>query len=772
MFGRVIKICIYACLLFTVGIFIYGQFLVKNESLYASESEPYDAVWSYTDPSGVTKQYRYGEGFSVKDVDDVVLTTKLPDEIPDGSCLFLLSGKDLDAYIDGELRNSYRLSYSEFGRNVKAMWIPITLRRTDVGKELTVVRPGYWLDEFYPGEVYIGNRLGFAMRLIQENLFIIFFGFAIIAMGSVIAVVCIVQYARERAVSPLWYLSLGVLAGAVWLVLDSYTYPLFFQNYFIDGITGYLVIMLIPYPFMAYIDSIIHRRHHLDYYLMSVLILVDFVTLTLLDFLGIADFTETMLISNVITAFVAVYCVVVIIFDTFIKGHRENTLIAVGFSGFALMSIAEVVHVNRPVHTNDGAFVAAGLLVLLIIAVIQEVWHASSLRADTLEAQNANRAKSTFLANMSHEIRTPINAILGMDELILREDTSEKVKEYAENIKSAGGTLLEIISDVLDFSKIEQGRMDIVNAEYDTRQLLSGIITMISVKADDKGLGFIKDISADIPSKLIGDEKRIREVMINLLDNAVKYTPKGSVTFTVKSEPAEDDGIKLKILVKDTGIGIKEEDRDKLFERFERVDLSSTASIEGTGLGLSIASNLVRLMGGTIECSSVYGSGSEFSVIIPQTVTDRTPIGDITKRQPAKAGGAEEAGSLSGVRVLVVDDSKMNLKVAGGLLKVLGAEVTLCTSGAEMIEEIKDSIYDVILLDHMMPEMDGIEALKKTRDLAGNLNPSTPYIALTANAVVGAREMYIENGFSDYLSKPMKIEELAKVIRANLKNRS
>ena len=769
-YDLIIKICIFLCILFTVSVYVYGQFFIKNPSLYASESEPYDAVWSYTDPNGVTKQFKRGESINVKDVDDVVVTTTLPEEISEGNCLFILSGKDLDAYIDGQLRNSYKLSHSVFGRNVKGAWVPITLRKTDAGKELTIVRPNYWLDEFYPSETFIGNRLGFAMRLIHNNFLILFLGFAIITTGTIIALICLLYRIRDKREFPLWYLSLGVLGSAIWLILDNFTYPLFFRNYFVDGIAAYLVIMLVPFPFLAYINSLLEYRYRPIYYVFCILIILDFSTLTLLHLADIADFSDTMLFSNIIAVLVALHCIGVLIYDTFVKGHRENTFIVIGFGIFVLECIAEVIHLNLPLHTNDGAFIAGGLLILLIFAVAQEVRRISVMRAETIEAQKANRAKTTFLANMSHEIRTPINAILGMDELILREDTDDKVHEYARNIKSAGTALLEIISDVLDFSKIEQGRLEIINEQYDTTELLNNIITMIGVKADEKGLAFEKDISPDIPSKLLGDEKRIREVMINLLGNAVKYTPKGSVSFTVRSGKTDNEHVILDILVKDTGIGIRESDKSRLFKRFERLDHSKTASIEGTGLGLAIASSLVKLMDGSIECNSVYGSGTEFTVRIPQVVIDPAPIGDLSSSSPAKAAvtSDKELADLSGVKVLVVDDSKMNLKVASGLLGILKAAVTTCRSGIEMLDLITETSYDIILLDHMMPEMDGIETLKKAHDLPGSMNTDTPYIALTANAIAGAREMYLKNGFSDYLSKPMKIEELSKVITANL----
>lgn len=766
----VIKICISACLLLTLVLYIYGQFFVHNPSLYANKCELYDAVWSYTDPSGATKQYRVNERFDKKGVTDVVLKTQLPDSIDDGSCLFILTGKDLDAYVDGELRNSYRLSYSPFGRNVKGQWISITLRKSDEGKTLTVVRPNYWLDDFYITETYIGNRLGFAVHLMGDNLFILFLGFSLIIFGMVTTVICLAYRIKRRRDFPLWYLSLGVFAGAIWLLLDSYTYPLFFRNYFIDGITAFLVIMLLPFPFAAYINSLLDKRYRKIYYTLSFLIIANFTIQSILNFTDIADFNTTMPISNTIMGIVAVYCFSVLIYDRFKMGHRENTLVTIGFTLFALLAIIEIIHLNLPVHTNDGAFIAAGLLLLLIFAISHEIVRISELRAETLEAQKANQAKTTFLANMSHEIRTPINAILGMDELILREDTDPKVREYASNIKSAGTALLEIISDVLDFSKIEQGKMEIVESEYDIKTLINSIITMIEVRADEKGLSFIKDISSELPSKLVGDEKRLREVMINLLGNAVKYTPKGSVTFSVSRESTDEQHIILIISVKDTGIGIKESDRSKLFMQFERLDHARTQSIEGTGLGLAISANLIRLMGGTIDCSSTYGEGTEFIVRIPQTVTDSAPIGNINSQKISdQSGSSDEALSdLSGVSVLVVDDSTMNIKVASGLLGILKADVTACKSGAEMLDIIRQKKFDIILLDHMMPVMDGIETLERSRFVENNLNTDTPYIALTANAIAGAREMYLEKGFTDYLSKPMKIEELSAVISSHL----
>ncbi|MBO4375468.1 MAG: response regulator [Lachnospiraceae bacterium] len=767
---KAITMIMCVLMLFSIAVFIYGQFFVKNESHYSNKCELYDAVWSYTGPDGVTRQYNPLDVIDVENDDDVVLSTVLPEKITDGSCLFVNTAKDMDAYVDGELRNSYKLSRSRFGRNVKGMWVAITLRSADAGKTLTIERPGYWLDDFLIGRVYIGNRLGFAVHLINDDLFIIILGFAIVILGTVVTLLCLAYRIMIKRPFPLWFLSMGILGGAIWLLLDSYTYPLFFQNYFIDGIASYLVIMLLPFPFAAYINSLLDNRYSRLYHAVGILTILNFIVISLLHFLDIADFSDTRMFSNIVMGIVGLYCIGVTMYDFFIKKHRENIVIYFGFGVFVLLCMAEIVHLNLKVHTNDGVFVAAGLLILLVVAVTDEVRRIADLRARTVEALNANRAKTTFLANMSHEIRTPINAILGMDELILHEDTSEKVREYASNIRDAGTTLLHIISDVLDFSKIEQGKMEIINEQYDTAHLLSTINTMISVKADEKGLDYIKEISEDLPSKLIGDEKALTEILINLLSNSVKYTNKGKVIFGVRHEAAGSGLVMLIITVKDTGIGIKESDMDRLFGQFERLDHNKTRSIEGTGLGLAITANLTELMGGTIDCRSSYGQGTEFTVRIPQTVADITPIGKLTKEGTAlEEGGTDrDPEGLDGVRILVVDDSIANLKVAEGLLGLLKAEVTTCGSGKEMLELITEKRFDAVLLDHMMPEMDGIETLKRTKTTDGNLNPDTPYIALTANAIAGAREIYINEGFADYLSKPMKLKDLSEVIRKNL----
>lgn len=413
-----------------------------------------------------------------------------------------------------------------------------------------------------------------------------------------------------------------------------------------------------------------------------------------------------------------------------------------------------------------------GLLILMfvvgmvyLLSAEEKVRESDELREAKNLAEQANHAKSDFLANMSHEIRTPINAIMGMNEMVLRESKDESIREYAANIESASKTLLSLINDILDFSKIEAGKMEIVNAPYDTATFFNDVVNMIDVKAKQKQLDFQVDIDSTLPSVLHGDEVRNRQIIVNILNNAVKYTKQGIVKLTVEGI-RESGVVTLKMQVKDSGIGIKKEDMDKLFGGFQRLDLEQNRSIEGTGLGLAITHNLVESMKGRIEVESEYGKGSVFTIFLTQEIIDDTPMGDFKEKFEAAAKqekGYKESFVAPDAKVLVVDDNDMNLAVAKALLKKTDVQVTTCTSGKECLEYIKKEYFDVILLDHMMPEMDGIQTLEKIRQTE-NMCKSVPVIALTANAIVGAKEQYIKAGFSDYLSKPIHGTELEKML--------
>lgn len=389
---------------------------------------------------------------------------------------------------------------------------------------------------------------------------------------------------------------------------------------------------------------------------------------------------------------------------------------------------------------------------------------------DSAEAAiNAGKAKSRFLAQMSHEIRTPINAVLGMNEMILRESSDENILEYSENIQAAGKTLLSIINSILDFSKIDEGKMKIISVKYDIVSLINNLVNSIYERAKSKSLELVIDVDENLPSGLFGDDVRITQVLINLLTNAVKYTEKGKIIFSVKDGGRDNNSIFIDFAVQDTGIGIKQEDMGKLFESFERIDEKVNRNIEGTGLGISIVSRLLAMMNSELKVESVYGEGSTFSFRLKQLIVDSEPIGNYSKRLAKTIKNDNNTSSLYApeAKILVVDDNEMNLKVAKNLLKLNAIIPDVAFSGEEAIELIRKKNYHVIFLDHMMPKMDGLETLAKIKQ-ENLLTHNSKIIALTANAVSGAREFYLNAGFDDYLSKPIEIPSLEEKLKKYL----
>ena len=384
------------------------------------------------------------------------------------------------------------------------------------------------------------------------------------------------------------------------------------------------------------------------------------------------------------------------------------------------------------------------------------------------EAEAANMAKSSFLANMSHEIRTPINAILGMNEMILREEKDPAIRGYAGNIQASGNSLLSIVSDVLDISKIESGKLEIIPVDYEVNSLISDCCNMAAGRAKAKELELLVECADNVPMKLCGDETHIRQIIMNLLTNAVKYTEKGTVKLIVSGR-FTDGGFVLYVDVSDTGIGIAEENLPQLFTQFQRFDLQRNRNIEGTGLGLSIVKRLCDLMSGTITARSVMGSGSTFTVELPQKVVDSTPCGGVNLNYSA---GAEHEYHHSfeapEAKILAVDDLPVNLLVIANLLKETRIKIDTAGSGRECLDKCSQQKYDLILMDHMMPEMDGVQTFEKLHGDKSSPNFETPVIMLTANALAGMREQYMDVGFADYVSKPVRGAKLEEAIRRNL----
>ena len=873
--NRIIKISILLCILSTLSVFVYGQFFVKNEDLYANQCDLFDEVWTYTDSNGVQHECRSGDKINIEYGEDVALSIKLPESIGDGNALFLKTDQDMESYIDDELRNTYDIDHAFVGPNVKSIWLSITLRRSDAEKTLTIVHKNYKNDTYTLSDVYFGNRLGFSVQLIHDNIYVIILAFALITFGLIITIISLVYRVRIKNDFPLWYLSLGVFSAAMWLIFDNYTYPLLFRNYFVDGIISYMVALLIPFLFVAYINALLGRKYRLYYVVISALIIVNFWVLTILDFSSIADFNRTNGFSVAIICIGALFCLFSIIYDTFFKKNYKNISIAVGFSILVLLGIVELFHQRVPNHHNSGVFIAVGMLCLLAAAVLHEIRSISILRAEMLEAQEANQAKTTFLANMSHEIRTPMNAVIGMADLALREDLSDKVRDYLRQIQSSGKNLLNIINDILDFSKIESGKMDIVDERYEPLSELNDIANIMQTRIGNRPIDLFVLADPSIPHALSGDVMRIRQIIINLANNAVKFTHEGTIQIRITKEDLPDDKVMMTYHVIDSGIGIKEEDIEKLFISFQQVDSKRNRSAEGTGLGLAICKSLVEAMGGSIGVTSTYGKGSDFYFSIPQKVVDPTCelvvedaehkrvfsifendqiseafsremktlgvkakiFSDISEYEPSdykdyiilneekysypevqklldenkgltgliivpfdstfvsdkpnvrtlkrpettlnlvlafndrqSAVRSEEEGQFSldftapDAKILVVDDNEINITVAEGLISPLQAQVSSAISAWDAIRLAKENDFDVILMDHMMPEMDGIEATKYIRENIVRAK-DTPIIALTANVMADARTMFTEAGMNDFVSKPVEVKNLISVLK-------
>ena len=417
--------------------------------------------------------------------------------------------------------------------------------------------------------------------------------------------------------------------------------------------------------------------------------------------------------------------------------------------------------------------VSVGLIIMLVFNFVILMIYNRKLSEAAVQANQANDAKSYFLSTMSHDIRTPMNAILGLNEMVLRDSHDEAIVGYSESIRTAGNSLLGLINDILDFSKIEAGRMDIINVDYSFVSLLNDLVNMVQKKAEDKGLAFNIDIDKDIPTILHGDEIRIKQVITNILSNAVKYTKEGSVTFSVGYEKVTDkpESIILKVCVADTGIGIKPEDMGKLFKAFERIEEKRNRSIEGTGLGMTIAQSFLSMMGSHLEVKSEYGKGSEFSFDLEQKVIKWDPVGNYEeafKLSLDERHGYREKFTAPHAKVLVVDDTPVNLTVFTSLLSRTKIQIDTAESGDEAVPKYRNKHYDVIFLDHMMPNKDGIETLSEMRSLKGTPNDETPIICLTANAISGMREMYINAGFDDYITKPIDPDRLETMLLAYL----
>lgn len=765
---------IFLCLFIGVAVFfVVGEYLMPLPKTEENDfCQSLNTDWFQITDEGEKIPVQIPGKCEAKRNEMVTIETRLPSKI-EGDCLcFHSSRQDMEIYIDGKLRKKYSTEGVRlFGKSSAAIYVFVDLVSSDAGKKLKVVSR---TDSSYSGifqQIYYGTEMGIWKYHFKENGAEIIIAFLMLLLAFVSIIGSFILRCCYHRHILLGELGLGVLCTAIWIICNSRFRQLLFPNVNVISDIPFFMIMLLPLPFLLYMDGIQKKRYHKVYFVLELLALADFVLFTVLHVGNIADFADTVMVTTGVCILSVLWIIFTLFLDIYYKKIKEYWLIAIGVAGTLLSGCAQICLYFQRTRNFNGSYVAVGLVFLLMIAGMNTIRDVLRMEKERQEAIYSSRSKAQFLANISHEIRTPINAVLGLDEMILQETSEDNIRDYAGDIQSAGRNLLALINDLLDFSKIESGKMHITPVEYSVFSMLSDCYHMILLRAQEKGLRLCIQNRGDIPAKLYGDEVRIRQILINLLTNAVKYTKRGSVTLTIEGKKTGEEEFWLILSVEDTGIGIKEENREALFESFRRLDEEENRNIEGTGLGLAITQQLVEIMGGNISVESVYGKGSLFRVELPQGIIDETPVGELSAQYMEsyrESSSQEKKLRVCKGKILVVDDVSMNLKVFQGLLRGCGLEIDTAESGADCLDMVEKESYHLIFLDHMMPGKDGVETLHEMKKIFSRQNRYTPVIMLTANAVMGAKEEYLSQGFEDYLSKPVRRSDLEKMIRKYL----
>ena len=638
-----------------------------------------------------------------------------------------------------------------------------SLDEEDEGKEITY---RFWTTSKYAGatrKVYIGDKSSIWAHLVKESAFKMVVAVLLMGVCLFCVITCFVLKRIYKKNLSLNYLAWSLFYCSLWMLSEIEFRQLIFRNVSVLTSMTYWSLMLIPFPFLIYMDDIQEGRYRKIYAVPFVYSVFVVIVGTVLQLFDVVQFVEQLPFIHGGIA-LAMACIIgTIAADVFRKKISNYFFVGLGIYGMLFFAILEIIlYYMNSVYTL-GTMLMTGLLFLLIMAIIKTGQDLFDSEQKKNQAIVASKAQAQFLASMSHEIRTPINAVIGMNEMIIRESENDTIREYAHNIKSSSNMLLGLVNDVLDFSKIESGQLELVMENYNLASLIQDEMVLLNARAAGKAISTQMEVSDDLPSKLYGDELRIKQIITNLLSNAVKYTKEGTVTFRVSCKWKSEEQVLLSFEVQDTGVGIRPEDVESLFSSFKRLELEKNRHIEGTGLGLNIAKSLVEQMEGSISVDSKYGKGSTFTVLIPQKVVDKTPIENVEEAVRKLRNENMKPGQrfvAPRARILVVDDNKMNLTVIGALLKRTKMQIDYADSGQKCLDMTKNQAYDIILMDHMMPEMDGIETLTKLRAEESNPNQNTVAVALTANAIAGCREMYLEQGFDDYCSKPVRAEAL------------
>lgn len=792
---------------------------VDNMTLSKGRIDNFNTGWTITREDGSSSKIKslpYSE--KSKAGEKIVLSNTIPKKYSGMTMSFLSADKQILVTIDGKPVYEFGMNDSRpFGKTPGSVtnFIDIPEHLSEGKIEIEMVSPYDNYASNITG-ITISKRDTSILNLLKSNLGNFAMCIIILACGITLFMLAFIQAFSRQTKDGISYLGFMCIFGTIYFSIETKSLSVFYGNQTLYSNLVFLVLMLWPVFMQMYYINNLEEKYQKIFYVLFFLTLTNMACQITLQILGIFDFMNMAFISHILI-FMSGMAILFSLICTVRKS--KDKLLIIEFLGILFFIGGSAIDLIRTytIHIGDfGKFSRFGMTVFSLLMVFvhilkvirgysasiaenarhmemevqmieeknQELMianeEAEKAKADAIAAANA---KSVFLANMSHEIRTPINAILGMDTMILRECNDNEILEYAGNIQSASQTLLSLINDILDFSKIETGKLELVAGDYALSSLINDVYHMLISKAKEKGLALNVESNKNLPAKLYGDEVRIRQIIVNILNNAIKYTKKGSVTLTVgmselkpsdttdhstdsKSDDITDKNTIITFRIADTGIGIKNENISHLFDSFSRFDEEKNKYIEGTGLGLAITKQLVDLMNGEIVVTSEYGKGSVFTVSIPQKIVSDLKIGDISEKynEPSNKKKKKSTFTAPDANVLVVDDVKMNINVFKALLKRTEINVDSAMSGSEALDMIKEKKYDIIFLDHMMPDMDGIETYQNMKMLEDNPNKDTTVVMLTANAIMGAKEEYLGIGFSDYLSKPVQAPKLEAMI--------
>lgn len=751
-------------------ILLVGEIVLPSEKDVADQRNiNWETDWYRITEGGKKEPIKVPATLDVPRREKVTIGTVLPANVRNGDTIcFRPVWQDVWVYVDGELRAEHDLKESRpYGKNSAFKYVFVDLSEEDSGKELVYK---FVSDSKYSGNIrqmYYGERSSIWVRIMADA------GpksAAALSMGLMslfcIIVCAVLRFAIKRPLE-LRYLAWALFLCAWWMLSEMEFRQLIIKNISLWTSTTYWSLMLIVFPLLLYVNAI-QKNHYKKLYVIPIVYMMGVTIIgTALQMFSVVEFVSQLPFIHAGLAFSIICIIATLTIDSFTGRIKDYMLVGIGIYGLLVSAIVEMIFYYLQVDLSLGTILAVGLMFLLVMAIIKTGKDLLGAEKHKQEAIVAREAQAKFLANMSHEIRTPINAVIGMNEMILRENEDETVEEYAMNIKRASNMLLELVNEILDFSKIESGQLEIVEGKYYLADIIHDEKLLLDTRIGEKPIDIQIEVDKKIPSVLYGDEIRLKQILTNILSNAAKYTEKGTITLKVFFQWINSERISLCFQIKDTGAGIKEEDLPTLFEEFKRLDMSKNRNVEGTGLGLNIVKQLVYLMQGNIYVDSVYGKGSTFTVFIPQKVLDSSPIGEYEQsvhKSTRRVGSVKTHFIAPKARVLVVDDNAMNLTLMKALLKRTRMEVDTVSSGKECLKLTRQKKYHIILMDHMMPGMDGVETLHALRSEASNSNKDTVVIALTANAVAGSREMYLEYGFDNYFAKPIQADRLDEML--------